>query len=115
VVIFKEDTNHKFDPKYIKSNLTHVFVVVEKVPNSDGITRYRVQVTASSTIFPFPPYLPEPPIFQKGKDFQEFFLTKLVNAERRTVSAKKFSTLISRTREQLLTQLIESYTKKKKK
>jgi len=117
VIIFKEGKDEIFDPAIMHSQFNHIFAVVEKVPTSspDGKTFYRVQLVTKSDVPPFPPYLPNPPIFEKGPDFHKYFLTKLINGERVTIAtAKDFAQKMDRTRDQLLDSLISPLFKKKK-
>uniref|UniRef100_A0A4W3GRF7 Rap-GAP domain-containing protein n=1 Tax=Callorhinchus milii TaxID=7868 RepID=A0A4W3GRF7_CALMI len=53
----------------------------------------QVSVTARDDVPFFGPPLPDPAIFQKGPEFQEFLLTKLINAEYACYKAEKFAKL----------------------
>ena len=50
-------------------------------------------VTARDDVPFFGPTLPQPAIFKKGKEFQEFLLTKLINAEYACYKADRFAKL----------------------
>jgi len=79
-------------------------------------TYYRVQVAGKPTVPPFPPYMNDPPVFLKCDESRRYLLTKLINAERATISsAKSFSQRLEETRKTVLTDLIEQYLKKRKK
>lgn len=67
--------------------------------------RYKVAVTARDDVPFFGPTLPQPSIFRKGRDFKEFLLTKLINAENACYKAEKFARLELRTRASLLLNL----------
>eukprot|EP01122_Echinamoeba_exundans_P008864 TRINITY_DN3020_c0_g1_i2.p1 TRINITY_DN3020_c0_g1~~TRINITY_DN3020_c0_g1_i2.p1 ORF type:complete len:1064 (+),score=240.87 TRINITY_DN3020_c0_g1_i2:630-3821(+) len=87
VVIFKEGPQ-QLDPSVWRSQFNHVFVVVSKderkSQKEDGKTVYRVEVAFKPQCPAALPALPDPPSFEKGRDFHKFLLSKLVNAERST-------------------------------
>uniref|UniRef100_A0A6B2L8X5 Rap-GAP domain-containing protein n=1 Tax=Arcella intermedia TaxID=1963864 RepID=A0A6B2L8X5_9EUKA len=116
VIIFKEGENDVFNPAIMRSQFNYVFLVVEKVPQTEGTTKYRIQFCSRPGVPPFPPYLNDPPVFEKTPEFRQFLLTKLINGERATISsAKDFAQKMDRTRNQLLETLIEKYKAPKKK
>ena len=53
----------------------------------------QVSVTARDDVPFFGPTLPQPAIFNKGNDFREFLLTKLINAEHACYRANRFARL----------------------
>lgn len=108
VVIFKESPDDVFNPAEMRSQFNHVFVVVEKVDSS-----YRVQISTKANVKPFPPYLPDPPLFPINESFRTYFLTKLINAERATINAARttFNQMMDTTREALLQQITDKYKK----
>jgi len=115
VIIFKEGRDEIFNPNIMHSQFNHIFVVVEKVNVNDNKTWYRVQIATKPGVPPFPPYLPDPPLFEKDAKFREYLLTKLINGERATIAmAKDFAQKMDRTRNQLLETLIAPHLKKKK-
>lgn len=63
-------------------------------------------VTARDDVPFFGPTLPQPSIFRKGREFKEFLLTKLINAENACYKADKFAQLELRTRASLLQNLV---------
>lgn len=69
-------------------------------------------VTARVDVPFFGPTLPQPPIFRKGKEFKEFLLTKLINAENACYKADKFAQLELRTRASLLQNLADDLKSK---
>jgi len=105
-VVFQE-SNTPFSPEIIASHFLHAYIVVQPINPCSGNTSYRVSVTARSDVPYFGPSLPNPAIFQKGSEFKEFLLTKLINAENACYKAEKFSTLERRTRSCLLSNLTE--------
>ncbi|NXX65909.1 RPGP1 protein, partial [Spizella passerina] len=132
VAIVFQDENTPFVPDMIASNFLHAFVVVQleqggaqgtlyKVPPVPQRPRARgargvspspphppqVSVTARDDVPFFGPPLPDPAVFRKGPEFQEFLLTKLINAEYACYRAEKFAKLEERTRAALLETLHE--------
>jgi hypothetical protein len=58
---------------------------------------------------PYGPLLPKPSIFEKNEFFRNFFLTKLLNAERAAYSAPEFLSKLTRTRKAIIEDLIKDY------
>ncbi|NWR38606.1 RPGP1 protein, partial [Tachuris rubrigastra] len=81
VAIVFQDENTPFVPDMIASNFLHAFVVVQLEQGGTQGTLYKVSVTARDDVPFFGPPLPDPAVFRKGPEFQEFLLTKLINAE----------------------------------
>ncbi|XP_054857170.1 rap1 GTPase-activating protein 1 isoform X1 [Eublepharis macularius] len=107
VAIVFQDENTPFVPDMIASNFLHAYVVVQaENPCSDN-TLYKVSVTARDDVPFFGPQLPNPAVFRKSPEFQEFLLTKLINAEHACYKAEKFAKLEERTRAALLETLYE--------
>ncbi|XP_023812555.1 rap1 GTPase-activating protein 1 isoform X9 [Oryzias latipes] len=105
-IVFQEE-NTPFVPDMIASNFLHAYIVVQVVnPCSDNVL-YKVSVTARDDVPFFGPPLPNPAIFKKGPEFQEFLFTKLINAEYACYKAEKFAKLEERTRSALLETLYE--------
>uniref|UniRef100_A0A1B6LDX8 Rap-GAP domain-containing protein n=1 Tax=Graphocephala atropunctata TaxID=36148 RepID=A0A1B6LDX8_9HEMI len=106
-IVFQED-NTPFSPDMIASHFLHTYIVVQVLEPNSPNTRYKVSVTARDDVPFFGPTLPSPAIFRKGPEFQEFLLTKLINAENACYKAHKFAKLELRTRSSLLTTLCEA-------
>ncbi|XP_073089456.1 rap1 GTPase-activating protein 1 isoform X23 [Manis javanica] len=83
VALVFQDENTPFVPDMIASNFLHAYVVVQAEGRG-----------------------PDGP-FYKGPEFQEFLLTKLINAEYACYKAEKFAKLEERTRAALLETLYE--------
>ncbi|XP_053308481.1 rap1 GTPase-activating protein 1 isoform X3 [Spea bombifrons] len=107
VAIVFQDENTPFVPDMIASNFLHAYVVVQAENPLTENTFYKVSVTARDDVPFFGPPLPDPAVFRKGQDFQEFLLTKLINAEYACYKAEKFAKLEERTRTALLETLYE--------
>ncbi|KAM3965730.1 rap GTPase activating protein 1 [Aphomia sociella] len=103
-IVFQEKAT-PFTPDMIASHFLHAFIVVTPMETAGGETRYKVAVTARGDVPFFSPTLPQPPIFRKGREFKEFLLTKLINAENACYKADKFAKLELRTRASLLQDL----------
>ncbi|CAG0899507.1 unnamed protein product [Cyprideis torosa] len=91
-VVF-QDANTPFTPNMIVSHFLHSFVVVQVVEPNSSNTRYKVSVTSRSDVPFFGPPLPSPAVFRKGPEFQEFLLTKIINAETAAYKAERFAKL----------------------
>ncbi|XP_043919150.1 rap1 GTPase-activating protein 1 isoform X2 [Protopterus annectens] len=107
VAIVFQDDNTPFVPDMIASNFLHAYIVVQVENPCSENTLYKVSVTARDDVPFFGPTLPDPAIFRKGQDFQDFLLTKLINAEYACYKAEKFAKLEERTRAALLETLYE--------
>ncbi|XP_048823334.1 rap1 GTPase-activating protein 1 isoform X2 [Lagopus muta] len=107
VAVVFQDENTPFVPDMIASNFLHAFVVVQLEPGGPQGPLYKVSVTARDDVPFFGPPLPNPAVFRKGPEFQEFLLTKLINAEYACYKAEKFAKLEERTRAALLETLHE--------
>lgn len=87
VVIFKEGSQ-QLDPSSWRSQFNHVFVIVtkdeRKSMKEDGKSYYKVEVAYKAQCPVALPVLADPPLFEKGKEFHRFLMSKLINAERST-------------------------------
>ena len=82
-----------FCPSAIRSHFIHSYIVVQvEHPNTDH-TVYKVAITAKDSVPQFGPPLPDPAVFQKGSDFREWLLTKILNAEFNCHMAPSFKKL----------------------
>jgi hypothetical protein len=110
IIVFKEGTQ-KFDPTVIKSQFNQLFFVVQKEQRYDGVY-YRLQIVNKAGIPPYPPYLPDPPVFVKGDEFRNFLLTKLINGERATIKeSPNFKHKLMATRKSLLGEIVKTFSK----
>uniref|UniRef100_A0A3Q1N6Z7 RAP1 GTPase activating protein n=2 Tax=Bos TaxID=9903 RepID=A0A3Q1N6Z7_BOVIN len=107
VAVVFQDKNTPFVPDMIASNFLHAYVVVQAEGGGPDGPLYKVSVTARDDVPFFGPPLPDPAVFRKGPEFQEFLLTKLINAEYACYKAEKFAKLEERTRAALLETLYE--------
>lgn len=105
-VVFQE-TNTPFGPNMIASHFLHAYIIVQAIDPCTPNTKYRVSVTARSDVPFFGPTLPSSGMFDKGPQFKEFLLTKLINAELACYKAERFAKLENRTRSSLLTSLVD--------
>ncbi|CAG2201007.1 RAP1GAP [Mytilus edulis] len=101
VIVFQEE-NTPFVPNMIASHFLHSFIVIQPIdPNTDH-TKYKVSVAARSDVPQFGPSIPNSAIFDKGPEFRDFLLTKIINAEKASYKSDQFSKLEERTRGALL-------------
>uniref|UniRef100_A0A674B183 RAP1 GTPase activating protein a n=1 Tax=Salmo trutta TaxID=8032 RepID=A0A674B183_SALTR len=105
-IVFQEEST-PFVPDMIASNFLHSYVVVQVENACTDDVLYKVSVTARNDVPFFGPPLPDPAVFRKGPEFQEFLFTKLINAEYACYKAEKFAKLKERTRSALLETLYE--------
>jgi len=108
VVLFKEDSS-PFNPQIMKSQFTHVYILVQKVTGKDGNTQYKVGVASKEHVPPYEPHIPYPPIFEKGEQFRDFLFTKMINAERASSLAPDFLFRNIRSRKALLSQMFNKF------
>ncbi|NWS13121.1 RPGP1 protein, partial [Pachyramphus minor] len=96
VAIVFQDENTPFVPDMIASNFLHAFVVVQLEQGGTQGTLYKVPPVPQS---PRPRGGPSgDPLAPQGPEFQEFLLTKLINAEYACYRAEKFAKLEVRAR-----------------
>ncbi|CAI9741328.1 rap1 GTPase-activating protein 1 isoform X4 [Octopus vulgaris] len=111
VAIIFQESNTPFVPGAIASQFIHAYIVIQPInPNTDDV-KYKVAVTARDNVPSFGPSLSQPAIFNKGPDFREFVLTKLINAELACFNAAQFAKLGDRTRAALLDSLYDDLDK----
>jgi len=115
IIIFKEG-DLPFSPNCLTSEFNHVFAVFSKDKSSTSDkTRYRVDVASKPSVVQTTPFLPYPPIFDKGEAAKEFLLTKLINLERSALKSQSFAEKLAKTRKLELLALVERFGKKKQK
>ena len=108
VAIVFQDANTPFSPDMITSHFLHAYIVVQAIDPCTDKTRYRVSITAKEDVPYFLPPIPTPAIFRKGRDFADFLLNKLINAEMASLrGAAQFKRLEQRTRSSLLANLYQ--------
>lgn len=61
--------------------------------SNELIVVLQVAVTAREDVPFFGPTLPSPPIFDKGPEFRDWLMTKLINAENACYKAERFAKL----------------------
>lgn len=109
MIIFREGENEPFSPKWVRSQFNHVFIVVTPVAHPKGKpgTWYKLAISCKEGVVPFQPRLPFPPYLRKGKKAREWFLSKLVNAERAAFHAPDFVLKFRNARKIQLRNIIE--------
>eukprot|EP01119_Soliformovum_irregulare_P009010 TRINITY_DN2211_c0_g2_i6.p1 TRINITY_DN2211_c0_g2~~TRINITY_DN2211_c0_g2_i6.p1 ORF type:complete len:386 (+),score=104.68 TRINITY_DN2211_c0_g2_i6:1243-2400(+) len=98
------------NPNIIRSQLTQVILVVEKLAD-EGETKYRLAVSTKDGVPCHLPHLPCPPVFSKGDFFRKFLLAKLVNSDRAAQHAPAFRKRHVRGRQTFLQHLLTSVDK----
>lgn len=106
-VIFLEDEDSVFSPTLIQSHFLHSYIVVQLAKGSSLLTpKYRVACVSRNLVPWFGPSLAHHCVFSHGAVFRDYLRTKVINAVRATYQAPKFVRMTSRSRSQLLAELI---------
>ncbi len=71
----------RFKPVFIKSNFTHVYLVVAFDADADA---YHLSVFSEKSVPLFGPSLPNPAVFRSREAFRRFLLVKMINGEKAT-------------------------------
>jgi signal-induced proliferation-associated 1 like protein 1 len=69
-----------------------------------------VSVSRSREVPLFGPPIPAGAKFPRNKEFVEFLLAKVINAENATYRSEKFTTMATRTRQEYLKDLVKNYS-----
>ncbi|KAG0178214.1 Rap/ran-GAP protein [Apophysomyces sp. BC1021] len=105
-VVFIEGNQH-FDPKAIRSQFLHIFVVVHpEVVN--GRDCWRVEVVRHKNVIEFGPPLPSPALFFDEDELGEYLRIKLVNGDNAALKSDKFSVPNIKARKGILKNLVET-------
>lgn len=102
-ILFLEE-GATFDPTIIRSEFVHVYILVSPIVFNNR-EYYRIEIVSRNGVSSFKPQLPRC-IFPKGKDFKNFLITKLINSEQAATDAPAFKKRITRTRSNLINDLI---------
>jgi len=106
VIVFQDGPNGGFSPKSITSKFNHVYIIVQ--PEEPGSSKYKIAIASKDGVKSHgPPLPPKPCIMQRGEQFREYLLTKLINAERAGYYAPGFAQ--SRTRRLWLKEFLDKY------
>ncbi|KAJ8329472.1 hypothetical protein QVD99_005582 [Batrachochytrium dendrobatidis] len=117
-IMYLED-DAQFDPRAIRSQFTHIFVVIKQEKNLPALnkssdlenndTGYRVSITSNADVLRFGPSLPEPSVFVDMNEMREFLFCKLINGENSAYKAPKFAKPHQRTYRTLFDDIIEEF------
>jgi len=115
LIIVFNDTNTPFSPDSVTSDFNHIFCVIQPVESmcTAESTYYKIGFACKAGVPPFGPSLPSPAIFEKGDEFRQFLITKLINGECAALECPSFSKKLQRTRAILLNEIAKRHTKKK--
>ncbi|EDO39335.1 predicted protein, partial [Nematostella vectensis] len=91
-VVFLEAKAIKFNPACIKSSFLHTFVVVQ-VDVSSNPYEYNVSVVSRRRVPLYEPRLVERHRFEKGPEFRDWILNKVINGETSCHKAPDFAKL----------------------
>lgn len=107
------DGDMQFDPSSVKTQFTHVYILVkQEMIKSSGeeISGYRVAISSSTDVAKFGPPLPNPPVFSDLTRLSQFLIAKLVNSENASLKAPKFSKPNDRAHHALFDDIIEEFS-----
>jgi len=76
------------------------------------ITHYQLAIASREVIEPFPPVIPDCPVFKKNKAFRSFLISKMINAERKTHQTSDFANRFSRARSGAMKGIAKDFIKK---
>ncbi|XP_044731781.1 signal-induced proliferation-associated 1-like protein 1 isoform X2 [Chrysoperla carnea] len=108
-IVFQEPGAQPFTPKNIRSQFQHVFIIVRAVNPCSDNTQYLVAVSRSKEVPVFGPPIKDGAKFPKSKQFADFLLAKVINAENAAHRSEKFATMATRTRQEYLKDLATNY------
>jgi hypothetical protein len=111
-IVFQEPGSQPFSPKSVRSQYQHIFIIVRVINPNSYNPQYSIAVSCSQDIPAFGPPLPKNPLFMKSKEFREFLLAKIINADSVGLKCEKFTQIRMRTRNGTLKDLIDSYSTK---
>ncbi|XP_049277917.1 signal-induced proliferation-associated 1-like protein 2 isoform X2 [Anopheles funestus] len=109
-IVFQEPGALPFTPKNIRSQFQHVFVIVRAVNPCSDHTQYRVAVSRSKDVPVFGPPVRAGSHYPRGKQFADFLLSKVINAENAAHRSVKFAMMAIRTRQEYLKDLATNYS-----
>ncbi|XP_050076453.1 signal-induced proliferation-associated 1-like protein 1 isoform X2 [Anopheles maculipalpis] len=109
-IVFQEPGALPFTPKNIRSQFQHVFVIVRAVNPCSDHTQYRVAVSRSKDVPVFGPPVKAGSHYPRGKQFADFLLSKVINAENAAHRSVKFAMMAIRTRQEYLKDLATNYS-----
>lgn len=109
LIVFRErGQNAPFNPRVIRSQFNHIFVVFEEDPRSTPKAPcYRIEIGCKEGVLPFGPDLPNPPLLTTSDKCRRWLLSKLVNSERAAYYAPDFLMKFRNTRKAQLQAIIE--------
>ena len=103
-----EDASFKWDPEIMCSQVNQVFVLVRPCMTQKG-KGYYINIVNKKGVPPYQPFLSSPPVLFEDQDCKQFFLLKIINAERAAMCAPVYRNKLRRSRRQMLQNIIDSY------
>eukprot|EP01132_Coremiostelium_polycephalum_P005734 gene5734-7131_t len=107
VIIFK-DGDQVFEPKVMKSDFNHVFIIIS--PDKTNPKRYKISVVYKDGVGFSQPHLNFPASWELNQEFKDFLFCKLINSEITSYEATSFKIKIQRTRLALLKDISNTYS-----
>lgn len=111
-IIFQEPGSLPFSPRTIRSHFQHIFIVVRAYNPNTVHTQYSVAISYSKDVPSFGPPLPKNPLFYKSKEFRDFLLAKIVNADNAGLKCDKFTQIRMRAQHGILKEFSQLYSTK---
>jgi hypothetical protein len=111
-IIFQEQGSLPFSPRTIRSQYQHIFIIVRAINDNLKDVQYSVAVSYSKDVPSFGPPLPKNPLFVKSKEFRDFLLAKIVNADNVGLRCEKFTQIRMRNRHGILKDIVENFSSK---
>lgn len=112
------DGDVEFDPKCIKTQFTHIFIVVKAetfVRNGMQVEGFRVAITSNLDVPKFGPPLPNPSRFFDDVQLHDFLIAKLINGENAAYKAPRFSKPHHRASHAIFENIVDEYFRNPKK
>jgi hypothetical protein len=107
------DGDMEFDPSIMKTQFTHIFIVVKAEcyeASNVSVIGYRIAVCSNNDVPQFGPVLPSKSRFYDAGELHNFILSKLVNGENAAYNAPKFSKPFIRNRRAMMDDIVDTYS-----
>ncbi len=111
-IVFQEPGSLPFSPRSIRSHFQHIFIVVRAYNPNTVNTQYSVAISYSKDVPSFGPPLPKNPLFYKSKEFRDFLLAKIMNADNAGLKCDKFTQIRMRAQHGILKEFSQLYSTK---
>jgi len=107
VIVFNE-SSRPFTANVISSQFNQIYAVVAPL-TIDDIEYYKIDFVIKDGVPLFGPPLPDAFLIEKGPEFRNILLTKILNGERAAYASPAFLPKLKKTRQQLLEEIVQQY------